>query len=71
MLIKLIIAAFLSGLTCSAIATFRNRSLVGWFILGTLSLLIALVAICAIEPLDTEGKPLARCCRHCPAREPQ
>ena len=69
MLTKLLLAVFLSGLTCSAIATFRNRSLVGWFVLGVLSPLIALVAICAIDPLDAEGKPIARCCPHCPARD--
>ena len=63
---EILVLALAFGVACAVIANNKGRSAFGWFILGCLFSLLALIVIACLKPAEPEKLPDdQRPCPHC------
>ena len=63
---EIIVIALACGVACAVIANNKKRSAMGWFLLGCLFPLIALIVIACLSPAEPKKLPDdQRACPHC------
>lgn len=63
---EILVLALAFGVACAVIANNKGRSAFGWFVLGCLFSLLALIVIACLKPAEPEKLPEdQRLCPHC------